>query len=191
MIQFHSASLVINTQQFLDATTVTSINSTTASLNDITFPGVYICNVNQVTKSFLTHLGIEDQSKSKLLFEQFLEKGNANIDKVTKVQNNKTLETIMNKMKEIYGWRQEDRFYNVSSQNCTDMILRLNWKTNPNYTKTFYSAFKVSTDYGACCMIEPFLTFEYEKTRDLNPNHWKATDYANIPKVSLNFILLK
>ena len=191
MIQFHSALLVQNTQQFWNATTVTSINSTTASLNDITFPSVYICNVNQVTKSFLTRLGIVDQSDAKLLFEYFLEKGPTNLDEITKEANNRTLETIMERMADIYGWTRQKRFYNISSHNCTDMILNLNWKTNPNYTKNFYPAFKTSTDYGACCIIEPFLTFENEKTRDLNPDDWKNSAWANIPRVSPARLLLK
>ena len=37
-----------NLQQYMDATTRTSIESTTSSLSEIIFPAVYICNVNQV-----------------------------------------------------------------------------------------------------------------------------------------------
>ena len=182
MIQFHSALLVQNTQQFWNATTVTSINSTTASLNDITFPSVYICNVNQVTKSFLTRLGIDNLSDAKLLFEYFLEKGPINLDEVTKEENNMTLETIMDKMTDIYGWRRQKRFYNISSQNCTDMILSVQWKSNASYTKSFYPAFKSSSDYGACCLLTPYLDFEDEETKDLNPNNWPDDAYFKIPK---------
>jgi hypothetical protein len=42
--------MVMNIGEFVNATTVTSIGSTTASLGDITFPSVIICNVNQVTR---------------------------------------------------------------------------------------------------------------------------------------------
>ena len=171
----------------MGATTVTSINSTTASLNDITFPGIYICNVNQVSKSFLTRLGIEDKSDAKLLFEQFLEKNTADVDDLTKEQNNKTLEKIIDKMKNIYGWTKEKRFYNISSHNCKDMILKVEWKSNPNFTKHFYPAYKSSSDYGACCLLTPYLDFEHEETRDLNPDDWPNDAYHRIPKALILF----
>lgn len=41
--------LVFDVQHFLESTTITSIESTTASLNDVTFPAVRVCNTNQVT----------------------------------------------------------------------------------------------------------------------------------------------
>jgi hypothetical protein len=39
---------VINAQQFMESTTVTTIDSTMASLKDVTFPSVWMCNTNQV-----------------------------------------------------------------------------------------------------------------------------------------------
>jgi hypothetical protein len=38
----------INIKSYLQARTVTTIDSTIASLNDVSFPSVYICNINQV-----------------------------------------------------------------------------------------------------------------------------------------------
>jgi hypothetical protein len=38
----------INTESYLKAKTITTIESTIASLKDITFPAIYICNINQV-----------------------------------------------------------------------------------------------------------------------------------------------
>jgi hypothetical protein len=38
----------MNIRNYLQATTVTTIDSTIASLKDVTFPSVYICNINQV-----------------------------------------------------------------------------------------------------------------------------------------------
>ena len=167
----------------MGATTVTSINSTTASLNDITFPGIYICNVNQVSKSFLTNLGIEDKEDAKLIFQQFLEKGPTDLDEKTKARNNKTLETIFDSMTEIYNWTRAERFYSKSSQNCTDMILYVQWKSNPTFTRSFYPALKTSTDYGACCVLNPYLDFEYEETRSTVPDNWASDVNHRIPKV--------
>jgi len=41
--------IVRNVQQFVEATTVTTIDSTMAPLKDVTFPSIYICNINQVS----------------------------------------------------------------------------------------------------------------------------------------------
>ena len=38
--------------QHLDARTVTTIDSAMASLDDITFPSIYLCNTNQVIITF-------------------------------------------------------------------------------------------------------------------------------------------
>ena len=40
--------IVMNVEQYLEATTVTTIESTMAPLKDVTFPSIYICNINQV-----------------------------------------------------------------------------------------------------------------------------------------------
>ena len=48
--------LVQNYDAFTTSKTVTSIDSTTAPLSDIVFPSVYICNINQVMSTPLTHL---------------------------------------------------------------------------------------------------------------------------------------
>ena len=39
--------MVTHIQEFIAATTITNIESSTASLNEITFPSVYVCNENQ------------------------------------------------------------------------------------------------------------------------------------------------
>jgi hypothetical protein len=40
--------IIINARQHLKASTVTTIDSAMASLDDVTFPSFYICNTNQV-----------------------------------------------------------------------------------------------------------------------------------------------
>ena len=40
--------LVMNSLQYLQTTTVTTIESPMAPLRDVTFPSMYICNINQV-----------------------------------------------------------------------------------------------------------------------------------------------
>ena len=66
--------LISNLNQYVNSSTVTSIDSKTAPLDDITFPGLTICNVNQVTSSFFWSVGIDesDSFEKKAIFNEFL-----------------------------------------------------------------------------------------------------------------------
>ena len=52
-IIFCAATFVvkIETQKYIESTTVTTIKSTMQSLDDVTMPSVYICNSNVVSKN--------------------------------------------------------------------------------------------------------------------------------------------
>ena len=54
-------ALINNTLVFLNAKTLTYINTTTASLSHITFPSVFLCNINQVTRTSLSIMDLLDQ----------------------------------------------------------------------------------------------------------------------------------
>ena len=65
--------LITAVGEYMQSTTVTSINSTTASLKDLYFPGVVLCNVNQVSKAFLRSINVDTDEDSKVLFDEFLD----------------------------------------------------------------------------------------------------------------------
>ena len=48
--------LFFNDSKYMDATTVTTIDSTMAPLTDVRFPSIYICNINQVTTEKIRRL---------------------------------------------------------------------------------------------------------------------------------------
>ena len=168
----------INIDQYNKSSTTTSINSTTASLMDITFPGLIICNVNQVTASFLWSVDIdEDDSKEKkVIFKEFLTGEKDPRDE----EYMRILNETQVKMGVQYGWTKNKPFWEISSQNCSDMVLEATWKNQ--YVAKFYDAYKSSTDYGACCLITPFLDFQNPKTKDVHPSNYTGEDFISIPK---------
>ena len=62
------------------------------------------------------------------------------------------------------------------------MILQAEWKSK--VTVNFLPAFKSATDYGACCLITPYLDFESNKTREKSADLYTGEDYHSIPKGS-------
>ena len=65
-----------NIDEYLNSDVVTLLNTTTASLSDIYFPTVTICNVNQVSQSFLSSVDLdiaEDGEVTQMLFSQFID----------------------------------------------------------------------------------------------------------------------
>ena len=156
MVLSISIFFVVNhTQTYLTSTTMTYIQSTTQSLNDIQFPSLFICNVNLVTKTFLRNLGVaDDVAAANLLFKEFL------YGTKTKhsTEDQAILDKMLDRMKQVYNWNIHTRFFRISSQNCSDMIIRAIWKNK--YAKTFFNAYKTSTDFGACCMIVPYYDLE-------------------------------
>ena len=109
---------VINIKEYIKSGTVTSINTTTASLNDITFPSLILCNVNQVTASFLWKLDIQatDDHKKKILFNQFLD-GIPEDYNITD-QEYDEWQKLKKKLTDDFGWSNEKAFYKIASQNC-------------------------------------------------------------------------
>ena len=108
---------ILNIQEYLHSGIVTSINTTTASLNDVTFPSLALCNVNQVTQSFLLKLDIQDKDvdKKHLLFKQYI-KGIPSKKPLNQTEE-KTLREINKKMNKEYGGRKFKPFW-YSSQDC-------------------------------------------------------------------------
>ena len=113
--------VIAGTTQFLNES-MTTIESTTASLNDIYFPSVYICNINQVTKTSLTKMKIEnDRENMEDLFWHYV-KGQ------TKMYTSKTFEenelktdlnvTHLESLMKKIGWDEDVTFLELVKQFC-------------------------------------------------------------------------
>ena len=167
------ACFVSNTITFWNATTITYINTTTASLSQIIFPSVFICNINQVTLTSLTKMGLRQSTPYKLdleLVDQIYKtyvRGDTDYythdtwENVSATWDFKKLQSYMQNI----GWNDTTPFIKVASQPLDDAILRYTWKLLPPYT--FFKAYMSLTDYGPCAVLYPYLDFENPKTKDL------------------------
>ena len=92
---------------------LTTIGDPTASLSDIYFPSVTICNVNQVKRSVIERAGLTDQAEIKYLVSHFLTGENL----TQPAQWNETLQKLKNKTSfDNTGDSQETSFGKIFSQ---------------------------------------------------------------------------
>ena len=145
---------------------------------------MFICNVNQVTASFLWKLDVnaENDNAKKLLFNQFLD-GVPKSENIS-AQDEAELNQLLDNMRSVFGWSEEVPFYKFASQNCSDMILLANWKNT--YNHRFFDSYKSATDYGACCLITPYLDFEIKHSGKIG--NYTGEMYHSIPKGTRNGI---
>lgn len=124
--------------------------------------------------SKLTKLWFFVSEASSLLFQKFID--GFEVNKTYTAADNATLAKLTNLTKAVYNWTEKEPFYRYSSQKCEDMIISLRKSISclltvriPNVflyfhlvwadtnSQRFYSAFQAITDYGACCLIIPYL----------------------------------
>ena len=67
------------------------------------------------------------------------------------------------------------------SDYCWLKLLSLLSEWSSEYNKTFFSALQTSTDYGACCLIAPYLDFVNPETVYLDPSNYTAEHFHSIP----------
>ena len=116
-------------------------------------------SLKTVSKTFLKTLGIDGHTKkSKILFDEFL------LGRKSKTLTNyeqNLLENLKERMKTAYEWDEsKTKVWHFIGQNCSDMMISVDWKSYRFKSKQFYPASKYATDYGACCAIFPFMDFE-------------------------------
>ena len=123
--------LVTAIGEYMQSTTVTSIDTTTASLKDIYFPGIVLCNVNQVSKAFLRSINVESDEDSKVLFSEFLD-GNPRLwENYTKTgirdasydENERKLEPVREELEKIYNWNSTESFIKLANQVSTHLAM--------------------------------------------------------------------
>lgn len=168
-----------NIIQYQNSGTVTSITSTTASLKDVTFPDIVLCNINQIPTSFLTSINASTSDINT--FDNYFIKGYGNPANVKR-----KVDPFLIQMKQVHQWNESINFYSLVRQKCNDMILFAHWgskQINLDYD-VFYPTI---TDFGACCVISTHIHFRRNLT---DPS---GEDWLSIPKghntATLEFVL--
>ena len=76
----------------------------------------------------------------------------------------------------------------VSSPNCSQMLMRVRWKSSLN-SKSFSNKWgSFPTDKGACCGIFPQLDFENSRLSNKSNLEYSGEYFHSIPKGSRNGI---
>ena len=159
-----------NLNDYMNSTTVTSINTIMAPLSDLSFPTIHICNTNQVTHSFLKELGFGDHfsDKSDIFFTEFIH----GTSKKWSTKKEILLQEVKTQMQNVFSWNDTIHIRTISSQNCKDMLVRIN---RDGDGKTFYDAYKSTNDKGSCCAMIPRWVFEDDK----KPEDFQGSDFQD------------
>ena len=103
-------------QEYVDSGSVTNIESETASLEDITFPTITICNINQVQVSVLETIATTQVDKALLLKEYLIGRSHPlDLNETSK------LDELMK--------NESDSFVELVGQKCHDLIVFIEWKS--------------------------------------------------------------
>ena len=183
----------LNIDEFMNSGTITSINSMTAPLSDITFPAITLCNVNPVSLAFLRTLNITTLEQKKAFIKQFVRGSPMKWRDVSEDDDfnfssaSSSLTSPKELMTKLYGWQPNNGKDNVpiarlASQNCSDMIIYGDYKAKSSFVY-FYDSYLTATDYGICCWMHPKLDLEWQE-RSLpqkKPADYVADDFLGIP----------
>jgi hypothetical protein len=163
--------------EFINSSTMININSTTASLADLYFPSVFVCNINQVTVTVLNQMELLsayhlDKAKIDALYWGYVHADSKYWTNKTLLEemriklNQSNIEYFMSKV----NWNKNTSFLRMGSQNSSDALISVKWQQKP--IKTFFEAYKSNTDYGACSLIYPNLDFDNPETKDMSDRQY-------------------
>ena len=124
---------------------------------DVVFPSITICNLNQVEASFLKSLNVYGNiTLTNLLMDHFIGGHNENINQDDKLFINKTIETL--------GIDSSTTFLSKSRQKCQNLFIslsfqgkQLKWRHINDLTM---GPMHYPTDFGSCCLLVPHIDFE-------------------------------
>ena len=86
---------------------------------------------------------------------------------------------------ELFLWQliwtyQIGKCYSINHMVLIVRIWFRNLEWNQKYHRKFFNSYSVLTDYGACCLLLPYLDFINPATKDLNATEYRAKDFLSM-----------
>ena len=163
-VSFASFLMTSNVIVYFNSTTKTSLESTTSSLDDLVFPGIFICNNNQVKASFLNQLTTYNKSWSSNFRDKVKKSFNRQFLHGNDEKDKELASLVTEALKEKFNWTEMIPIREISAPSCgKDMFLWV--KTKGKSVKGYQYAYREPTDWGICCMIsQHWITSGFNKT---------------------------
>ncbi|XP_026668491.1 pickpocket protein 28-like [Ceratina calcarata] len=139
-------------QKWVDSPIIISLSPEPVPLNEIPFPSVTICNMNNVKKSEADRIHAGNDARKKMLLEDM-----CNFDNET--VNNEPDQAAVK-------WENMLRFMINVSQSCTEMLHLCKWHGNITDCEKIFNP--SMTDEGMCCNFNSV----HRKYLFYNPKDW-------------------
>jgi len=184
-------------REYSEQTPVISIGDTTGPLDEVYFPSVTVCNLNQFRMSQANRMGLDmttpsGSNQARWFTNTYLASGSdfdyeqeiKAANKSDKKNWDKELADMQNNLaKAGINWDPaKENFISVdgTAQDCSDLMLHTKWNSIDKYG---YSSHVTYTDFGYCCRIYPIL--ELEEPIMLSPSDsedWVLPEYRDKKK---------
>ena len=173
-VSFASFLMTSNFMVYLNSTTKTSLESTTSSLDDLAFPGIFICNNNQVKASFLSQLTNYNKSWSSSLKEKVWKSFNRQFIHGNDEKDKELASLVIEALEKKFNWTEMIPIKEISAPSCgEDMFLWV--KTLGKSVKGYKYAYSEPTDLGICCMIsQHWIISGFNKTDGFNSDDFQS-----------------
>ena len=161
--------LVRSFVQLSNETPITFEDPKHHSLEEIAFPALTVCNVNQVRKSYFEELGIyENETKINHIYSYY----HGHESSIGKDEAyHKITREIIDELDD--GVKSNGDLKRTAHQACKDMFIRDEWNEERRYQNNLGAAYE--TDWGMCCIYHPkFKELAMQTDEESGKNVYKA-----------------
>ena len=160
---------------YRDSTTKTSLESTTSPLHELKFPGVYLCNHNQVEYSFFQKLTSFNESWSPAFRGKIVD----SFKRQFIYGENESDEELSSLVKDIlrtkFNWTEMIPINEIIAPSCgKDMFLLV--RSHEKSISEYEYAYRSPTEEKICCMIfQHWIMTEVNKTDDFHSKDFQSS----------------
>lgn len=147
--------VISNTEEYINSGLQTNIETTTASLQDVYFPAITVCNINQVEASFLRQIDIgRNLSQMNALYDEYI---TGHAQQHLEPEADAMLQTIQ--WLKTVDLKRNTSITDFTRQYCENLFVQVEYDGTGMYWREMklksVGPFLYGTDYGACCYFCP------------------------------------